>query len=142
VGAQRPTAGAAVGYWRSVALTHARQYEQAAVELAGVLDPTASEADNGYRNGILLHAWQLALVLHPELNRRVGTPELSRPRRRMEAIAAVERKLKEVPDDADAWTLKRLLYSGLTEQEYLQSVRSGSEGPNGQGGFEYQGLEH
>src|SRR5207253_1344241 len=52
--AQRPAARAAVCYWRAVARTHARQYEQAAAELAQVLDPAASEADDGYRNGILM----------------------------------------------------------------------------------------
>lgn len=134
---QRPAAGAAVRYWRSVALTHARQYESAASELAQVLDPSAAEASNGYRSGILLQAWQLALVLHPELNRRVGTPELAKPRRRIEAIAAVERRLAEAPEDAEAWTLKRLLYSGLTEQEYVQALP-----PSENGAFEFKALEN
>ena len=67
---------------------------------------------------VLLHAWHLALVLHPELKRRVGSPQLALPGRRLEAIAAVELALAAAPEDEAAWTLKRLLYSELTEREY------------------------
>ena len=49
-------------------------------------------------------------MLHPEMKRRVGQPQLGLPGRRMEAIAAVERRLRVKPDDTVAWELKRLLY--------------------------------
>jgi tetratricopeptide (TPR) repeat protein len=107
-----------VEYWRSVAATHARRFADAATALTRVLDPAAWPADDPVRKSVLLQAWQLALTLHPELNRRVGTPQLAQPGRRQEAIAAVERALSQTPDAADAWTLKRLLYSGLTEADY------------------------
>src|SRR5262249_22271835 len=70
------------------------------------------------RRGVLFSAWQLALTLHPEMRKRVGEPLLARPGYRMEAIAAVERKLAVKPDDAAAWDLKRLLYAPLTESDY------------------------
>ena len=137
---QRPAARPAANYWRSVAFTHARQYEQAAAELTQVLEPADSKLDEAYRQTVLLPAWQLALVLHPELNRRVGMPQLEKPDRRMEAIAAVERKLAETPDDADAWTLKRLLYSGLTERDYLASRER--QRPESASIFEFKDRDH
>lgn len=119
---QRPTLRPAVLYWRAVAATHAKQYEAAAADLAALLDPTAFPPPDAARNGVLFQAWQLALVLHPELKRRAGVPQLALPGRRMEAIATVERRLAEAPDDAGAWDLKRLLYSELSEAEYDAAV--------------------
>jgi tetratricopeptide (TPR) repeat protein len=118
VARQRPDMQPAVRYWRAVAHTHARVYDQAAAELASVLDSSKADPNDAQRESVLLPAWQLALVLHPEMIRRVGTPQLAVPRRRMEAIAAVERRLTAEPEDATAWDLKRLLYSGLTEADY------------------------
>jgi tetratricopeptide (TPR) repeat protein len=115
---QRPDMAPACHYWRSVAFTHAKQYDRAQAELEQVIVPTSEGAANRYRQSILMSAWQLALILHPEMNHRVGTPQLLQPGRRMEAIAAVERFLATSPDDADAWNLKRVLYSDLTEAEY------------------------
>ena len=115
---QRPLMRPAVAYWRAVAHTHARQYEQAAADLAQVLDGSTYAAGDPYRETVLLPGWQLALVQHPEMNRRVGTPQLALPGRRMEAIGAVERRLAAVPNEAGAWELKRLLYSTLTEADY------------------------
>ena len=40
----------------------------------------------------------------------------------MEAIASVEKRLAELPEDAAAWDLKRVLYNDLTEVEYLTQV--------------------
>jgi tetratricopeptide (TPR) repeat protein len=114
----QPALRPAVDYWRAVAHTHARQYEQAATELGRVLDPAHYGPDNPQRRGILLPAWQLALTLHEELRRRVGAAQLALPGRRMEAIAAVERHLAQQPDDKSVWGLKRLLYHDLTEAEY------------------------
>ena len=115
---QRPQTRAPVHYWRAVALTHARQYDDAATELVRILDPSDYARDDRQRRSVLLPAWQLAVRLHPELARRVGTPQLAIPGRRLEAIAAVERQLSGNPEDADAWALKRLLYQDLTEADY------------------------
>lgn len=123
---QRPQTRAAVHYWRAVALTHVRQYDAAAAELVKVLDGADYPPDDGQRRAILLPAWQLAVRLHPELARRVGTPQLALPGRRLEAIAAVERQLAVNPEDAEAWALKRLLYQDLTEAAYEDVV-----GPSG-----------
>ncbi|HJT77693.1 MAG TPA: tetratricopeptide repeat protein, partial [Gemmataceae bacterium] len=105
-------------YWRAVAHTHARRYDEAAVELEHVLDPSHYGPGNPQRHNVLLSAWQLALLLHDELRRRVGQPQLALPGRRMEAIAAVERHLAEQPDDQTVWGLKRLLYQDVAEAEY------------------------
>ena len=107
-----------IDYWRAVAQTHARAYDEAARALEHVLDPEAFPPDDPARRSILLQAWQLALTLHAEITTRVGLPQLALPRRRMEAIGAVERALAGSPDDPAAWVLKRILYSGLSEAEY------------------------
>jgi tetratricopeptide (TPR) repeat protein len=107
-----------VDYWRAVAHTHSRDYEQACTELEHLLDPGHYGPDNPQRLGVLMPAWQLSLMLHDELRRRVGLPQLAQPGRRMEAIAAVERYLAEHPDDPSPQALKRLLYQDLTEEEY------------------------
>jgi tetratricopeptide (TPR) repeat protein len=114
----QPAMRPAVDYWRAVAHTHARQYDEAAAELARVLDPGHYGPNNPHRLDVLLPAWQLVLLLHDELRRRVGLPQLALPGRRMEAIAVVERHLANQPDDQTVWGLKRLLYQDLTEQEY------------------------
>jgi tetratricopeptide (TPR) repeat protein len=116
VSSQRPIMQPRCAYWRAVALLHQRCYEEAAALLESVLDDSTG-ADNPHRRLILFQAWQLCLIVHPEMNLRVGTAQLRIPGRRMEAIAAVERRLAE-GEDPDAWDLKRLLYSGLTEEEY------------------------
>jgi tetratricopeptide (TPR) repeat protein len=115
---QRPAVRPVVSYWRAVAHTHAKRFDDAAQELAYVLDSSGYPPDDPARKGVLFQAWQLALTLHPELNRRSGAPQLAIPGRRMEAIAAVERQLAANPDDQTAWEMKRLLYGGLTESEY------------------------
>ncbi len=115
-----------IDYWRAVALTHARQYDQAAAALEHLLDPTHYGPDNPQRRAILLQAWQLALLLHEELRRRVGAPQLTQPGRRMEAIAAVERHLADQPEDKAVWGLKRLLYQDVTEAEYEAFAGTGA----------------
>jgi tetratricopeptide (TPR) repeat protein len=122
---QRPALRAPVHYWRAVAHTHERRYDQAADELRQVLDPRGYDAGNPERQKILLQAWLLALRLHAELARRVGAPELALPGRRMEAIAAVERHLAANADDAEVWAFKRALYHDLTEAEYDTGARAG-----------------
>jgi len=115
---QKPAARAAVHYWRAVANTHARRFEEAAEELQQVVDPTSYLPDDAYRRTVQLAAWQLALRLHPEMVQRVGTPQLTLPGRRMDAIAAVERHLAKEPEDQDVWGYKRSLYEELTEADY------------------------
>jgi tetratricopeptide (TPR) repeat protein len=114
----QPSMRPAVDYWRAVAFTHARRYDEAATALEHDLDPSHYGPGNPQRHNVLLAAWQLALSLHDELRRRVGQPQLALPNRRMEAIAAVERHLAENPDDKTIWGLKRMLYQDVTEEEY------------------------
>jgi hypothetical protein len=120
IGGQRPDLIPPSQYWRAVALLHQRKYEEAAAALTSVLDAPAK--DSAQRRSVLVQAWQLALFLHPEMIQRVGSVILTRPGRRMEAIAAVERHLAQKPDDKAVFDLKRFLYNDLTEAEYHASV--------------------
>jgi tetratricopeptide (TPR) repeat protein len=135
---QRPTMGPVVQYWRAVAYTHARLYDEAAAELQQVLDPSAYEPDDPHRRSVLLQCWQLALRSRSELSLRVGTPQLALPRRRMEAIGAVERHLAEHPDDADVWAFKRLLYQDLTETDYETAADRGKAAADFDHGYAHQ----
>jgi tetratricopeptide (TPR) repeat protein len=101
-------------YWRAVAATHASDYDAAAQHLNGLLDLP----DDAERRAMLLIAWQLALLLHPGLEVRVGRLQLEKSGRRLEAIAAVERTLHDTPDNPTAWSLKRVLYAPLTDTEF------------------------
>jgi tetratricopeptide (TPR) repeat protein len=130
VQSQRPALAPIVTYWQAVALTHAKQLEAAAGKLTQLLDPANHALDDANRKKVLLQAWLLALTLHPELNRRVGAPQLAMPGRRLEAIAAVERCLAEQPEATDAWSLKRLLYSNLTEDEYVTATKDDGTAPS------------
>lgn len=114
---QRPALRPVVRYWRAVALIHQREYAPAAEALASLLDPGTFGAEDAHRQSILFEAWQLAMS-HPEMRRRVGEPELAKEGRRIEVIAAIERRLGVAPDDSGAWDLKRQLYGNLTEAEY------------------------
>jgi tetratricopeptide (TPR) repeat protein len=116
--ARRPALRPVVHYWRAVARTHARQFDQAAAELEQVLDAGAYAPNDPARAAVLVQSWQLAVTLHPELQRRVGAPQLALPGRRLEAIAAVEGRLAQNSGDQPAWDLKRVLYSGLSEADY------------------------
>lgn len=105
-------------YWRTVAALHSRNPSAAAECLSELIDSDRWTTGNAERESALFAAWRLALVLHPEMARLVGEPQLRQPGRRLQAIAAAERELAAVPDDAGAWTLKRVLYSGLTQQDF------------------------
>ncbi len=118
---QQPVMRPCAAYWRAVARTHQKQYDEAANELGSILK--LPQQDTPYRQAIHFPAWQLALVLHPELVRRVGTPLLAKGGERLDAIAAVERQLAQAPGDASAWELKRLLYSELTEADYESATQ-------------------
>lgn len=122
VSSQRPEMQPRCDYWRAVALTHEKRYDEAAAALERVLSGADTTADNPHRGEILFSAWQLALTLHPEMLRRVGKPQLAIEGRRMQAIAAVERRLAMIANDPGALEMKRLLYDELTEAEYLTHV--------------------
>jgi hypothetical protein len=122
IASQRPEMQPACDYWRAVALTHERNFDEAAAALERVIAGVGTTADNPHRHAVLYQAWLLAVRLHPELQKRVGNPQLSIVGRRMQAIAAVERHLETNPGDANAIDLKRVLYADLTESEYLTQV--------------------
>lgn len=111
-----PSLAARITFWRAIAATHAKDIDAAAKFLAKLLDPTTWPADSN-RRALVFPAWQLALVQHGELTKRVGEVELSKPGRRLEAIDAVEAILADVPQDAAAWGLKRILYAGLRMED-------------------------
>jgi tetratricopeptide (TPR) repeat protein len=115
-------------YWRAVAACHRRNYDEAANHL-GTLLAGEVPADPKARRKVLFRGWQLALVLHPEMRRRVGEQLIQHSARRFEAIAAVERELAALreanADDAAAWDVKRVVYGPLTEPMYLEQVTEG-----------------
>lgn len=119
---QRPAQRPSVLYWRAVAHLKVGDVDHATEELTSTLDPTGYPPGDPQREKILLQAWQLALQLHPEMQRRVGGPQLTLPGRRMEAIGVVERRLAENVNNPAALELKRLLYATLTEEEYNQKA--------------------
>jgi len=122
VSSQRPDLEPCCRYWRAVGFTHEKNYDQAASNLEALLrDPSDTPA----RRTVDFSGWQLAIFLHPEMKRRVGEPLLREPDRRMDAISAVERRLAERADDPEAWELKRLLYSELTESQYNAAAGAG-----------------
>jgi tetratricopeptide (TPR) repeat protein len=121
VASQRPDMMPRCDYWQAVALTHERRYDEAAGALERVLSGQGTAA-NPHRRAVLFPAWQLAVMLHPELARRVGAAQLAVPGRRMNAIAAVEQQLAGNAEDAAAWDLKRVLYNDLTEAEFQTQV--------------------
>ena len=130
---QRPAMRPQVGYWRAVANTHSREFDEAVAELHHLLDPDFYGANNPQRLTVLAPSWQLALTLHPELRRRVGDAEVARAGRHMQAIAAVERHLVLNPGDGGMEELKRLLYHDLTEAEYeagLPAPAAGAPSPS------------
>ena len=117
----RPDLSARADYLRAVALTHAKQFDEAADTLRRLLDPDTPYAPDA-RRAVLFAAWDLALRLHPELVKRLGAAELAKPGRRVEAIAAVERQLAANSGDPAAEELKRELYAELTEAEYAAAA--------------------
>lgn len=124
----KPTLLPRADYLRAVALTHAKDFDGAAAALTRLLDPETPYTDPGVRAKTLFPAWDLAVRLHPEIAKRVGPGELAKPGRRIQAIAAIERKLVESPGDGSAVELQRIAYEGLTEAEFAASV-SPESGP-------------
>lgn len=107
-----------IEYWHAVAYVHVGNVEKAAELLEGLLDPAHYGHENPHRFAVLLPAWQLCLMWHPELRKRVGEPQIAHLGRRMEAIAALERYAAENPEDTSIAAFKELLYRDVTEAEY------------------------
>ena len=112
-------------YYRVVADTHARNLDAAVERLGTLLDPAAWPAGDRFRESILFDAWQLALRTHPELKRRVGDVQLPLPGRRVEALRAVERQLRQTPDDPVTPSFRAELMDGLTDTEYANAAAGG-----------------
>lgn len=139
VAAQQPSRLPEVEYWRAIADMRAKRGDDAAKKLESLLDGAAWSGEQlPSRTSILLPAWQLSLLRSRELASKVGQPQLALPGRRMEAISVVERHLAQSPQDADAWELKRVLYEGLNEREFL--TRPPQEGEFDAGYIREQGL--
>ena len=75
---------------------------------------------------MLYDAWDFVSVRHPKMVELLGWAELNKPGRKMEAIAAVERKLIASPDDPVAKDYRNVLYSQISEAEFVASI-----GPEG-----------
>jgi len=123
VATQQPSRLPEVEYWRAIADMRVKNADSAAKRLEAILDGTPWSGDQlPSRFSILLPSWQLALMRSRELATRVGNAQLASPGRRMEAIAAVERRLAHAAQDADAWELKRNLYENLKEADFVARV--------------------
>ena len=126
---QRPALLPTIRYWRSVLATHARDLDKAVAELEAIIIPDGYAPNDPERRKVLYLAWRLAVGAHPELTRRVGTPQMTKPGGRMSAIAAVEDRLIQDPTDPDAWTFKQLLYQAVTQEEYDVVAGPGKAAP-------------
>ncbi|MCS7160024.1 MAG: tetratricopeptide repeat protein, partial [Gemmatales bacterium] len=115
---QDPNRRPEVLYWRAVLLTHGKHYDSAAEALLELLDRRHWPGPSPSRDSILARAWQLALLAHDQLTRRVEELLWQIPGKRIEAIADIEGALKKQPNDSVALELKEYLYSGLTYEEF------------------------
>ena len=126
-----------VDYLRVLADLHRKNYDGAAKRLARLLDPAAGDYDPAVRKQVLFETWELALRLHPRM-REVAQAALQQPGRRMEAIAAVEQRLRRDPQQAMARELKKELYAELQESEFLTAVSPEGSPPED---FDYEYVE-
>jgi tetratricopeptide (TPR) repeat protein len=117
---------ARVDYLRAISFIHAKQYDTAAETLSRLLDPVTPGYHPVVRNQVLFDAWFLALDGPRSLVERLGWDELNKPGRRMEAIAAVERKLAAEPTYDKAKEYRTMLYSQLTEGEFIAVAAAGT----------------
>jgi tetratricopeptide (TPR) repeat protein len=114
---QRPSLRPAVMYYRAVAYTHAREFDKAETTLRQLLDAGEfSPEEEASRNSVIIPAWQLALLQHTELRKRVGEPLLAAGQR-MNAVAAIEKATGDTTVE-DVLALKAKLYEGITLAEY------------------------
>ena len=121
---QRPQLRPAVLYYRVVAYTHANELDKAEQTLKQILDDSQfSPEEKASRQTILVPAWQLALMQHGELRKRVGEP-LLQSGQRMTAIAAVEFAASKAPLTPEEQELKARLYADVTLAEYDREAGS------------------
>ncbi|WP_439626612.1 tetratricopeptide repeat protein [Gemmata sp.] len=122
---KKPAYLAQIDYLRVVSLMHAKQYDAAAETLARLLSPETPGYHPVVRGRVLFDAWDLALRLHPKLVERLGWDELNKPGRRMELIAATERKLAAEPTNPAAKEYRTMLYAQLAEGEFIAAAAAG-----------------
>jgi tetratricopeptide (TPR) repeat protein len=121
----KPVYSARIDYLRAVSFTHAKQYDAAAETLARFLNPETPNYHPGLRRQLYFDALHLALDGPKGLTERLGWAELNKPGRRIEAIGAVERKLAADPSDEKAKEYRTMLYSQLTEREFVSALATG-----------------
>src|SRR5262249_24350417 len=107
---------------RVISLMHAKAYDHAADTLSRLLNPETPGYHPVVRKRVLFDAWDLALRVHPKMVERVGWEEQNKPGRRMEAIAATERKLAAEPQPPAAKEYRTLLYAELQEGEFIAAA--------------------
>lgn len=122
---KKPVYSAKIDYLRAISFIHAKQYDPAAETLSRLLSPETPAYHAGLRKGILFDALYLALDGPKGLTERLGWNELNKPGRRMEAIAAVERKLAADPAHEKAKEYRTMLYSQLSEGEFVAVAAAG-----------------
>ncbi len=119
----RPDLTAGVYYWRTLAFLYLKDLDQAEQNLTSLLRAPAEETPA--RQAVLFRGWHLALMLHPEMKRRVGSKLLQFSDRNMEAIAALEREIAQNGNIAAALDLRTVVYSELSENDYSAAVPQG-----------------
>ncbi|QEG29820.1 Tetratricopeptide repeat protein [Gemmata obscuriglobus] len=119
---KKPVYLARVEYLRAIAFVHSKQYDAAAETLARLLSPETPGYHPAVRGPLLFDAWSLAIDGPKGLSDRLGWRELNKPGRRMEAIGAVERKLKADPGNDKAKEYRTVLYAELQEGEFVAAV--------------------
>ena len=122
---KKPVYSARIDYLRAISFIHAKQYDAAAEVLGRLLSPETPNYHTGLRKSALFDAWFLALDGPKGLTDRLGWCELNKPGRRIEAIAAVERKLTADPAHEKAKEYRTMLYSQLAEGEFVSATASG-----------------
>jgi hypothetical protein len=122
---KKPVYAARIDYLRAVSHVHAKEYDAAAATLGRLLDPETPGYHHGLRKSVLFDTWSLALDGPKGLTERLGWAELNKPGRRMEAIAAVERKLAADPNHEKAKEYRTMLYSQLAEGEFVAATAGG-----------------
>jgi hypothetical protein len=119
---KKPVYSARIDYLRAISFIHAKQYDAAAEILTRLLSPETPGYHHGLRKSVLFDAWFLALDGPKSLVERLGWNELNKPGRRMEAIAAVERKFAADQGNEKAKEYRTMLYSLLTEKEFVSAA--------------------
>jgi tetratricopeptide (TPR) repeat protein len=123
---KKPAYMARVDYLRVVSFLHAKQYDTAIETLGRLLSPETPGYHSVVRKQVLFDGWFLALDGPQKLVESLGWSELNKPGRRMEAIGAVERKLAAEPTHDKAKEYKTMLYSQLTEGEFIAVAAAGT----------------